>query len=278
MTSFIDSHAHIFFDEYGADLDDVMVRAAGQGVRAVVCPGTDLETSRAAVALTRRFPSVRAAVGVHPHEASGSSSGVLSEIEALSMEPGVVAIGEIGLDYHYDYSPRDVQRDVFKRQLAMASRRELPVIIHSREAWEDTIGIVREAVAEKPAWCGRADADPPARGVFHCFPGNREMAEDVIALGFYISFPGPLTFPEKANRPNLMADVAREIPLDRVLLETDSPYLTPHPYRGRRNEPGYIPVIASKLAELTGKSVAEIAEITSRNTVRLFGTGLGALH
>jgi len=275
MASFIDSHAHIFFREYEADLDDVLARAAGAGVRAVVCPGTDLETSRESVLLAGRFPSVRAAVGVHPHEASGASADVLSEIESLGGAGGVVAVGEIGLDYHYDYSPRDVQQEVFSLQLAIAVRRKLPVIIHSREAWEDTVRIVRETVASNPSWRGRPDADPPARGVFHCFPGDGKMAEEVIALGFYISFPGPLTFPEKANRPNLMARVAAEISLDHVLLETDSPYLTPHPHRGGRNEPAYIPLIASKLSEVTGKSLAEISERTSRNTVNLFGPGLG---
>lgn len=276
MATFIDSHAHLFFEEYGSDLDEVIARAAGEGVAEVVCPGTDLETSRASVRLAARFPSVRAAVGVHPHEASGASAEVLSDIETLSGDPEVVAIGEIGLDYHYDYSPRDVQRDVFSRQLAIAARRKLPVIIHSREAWDDTVRIVREAVASNPEWRGRRGAGSTARGVFHCFPGDAAMARAVIDLGFYVSFPGPLTFPEKPNRPNLMARVAEEVSLDHVLLETDSPYLTPHPHRGKRNEPAYIPVIASRLSEITGKSVDEIGEVTSRNTTNLFGSRTGA--
>jgi len=275
MITFIDSHAHIFFKDYDADLDEVMAKAAERGVMGVVCPGTDLETSRASVLLTGRFDCVRAAVGVHPHEASGATDAVLSEIETLSGERGVVAIGEIGLDYHYDFSPRDVQQDIFRRQLAIAVRRKLPVIIHSREAWQDTVRIVAEVVAANPSWRGREEADPAARGVFHCFPGDPEMAKEVIALGFYISFPGPVTFPEKANRPNLMALVAREISLGHILLETDSPYLTPHPHRGGRNEPAYIPLIASKISELTGKTMAEIGETTSRNTLNLFGPGVG---
>jgi TatD DNase family protein len=271
MIRFVDSHAHMFFKEYEPDLDEVIARASDQGVTGIVCPGTDLETSRASVRLAARFGSVRAAVGVHPHEASGATGEVLSGIEALSGEPGVVAIGEIGLDYHYDFSPGEVQQEVFRRQLAIAARKRLPVIIHSREAWEDTLRIVREAVTLHPEWRGRADADPGARGVFHCFPGDGAMAAEVISLGFYISFPGPLTFPEKPNRPNVMAQTAREVSLDHVLLETDSPYLTPHPHRGRRNEPAYLPFIASKLSELTGKTVAEIGEVTSRNTANLFG-------
>ncbi|HLB00924.1 MAG TPA: TatD family hydrolase, partial [Bacteroidota bacterium] len=219
MTRFIDSHAHMFFKEFEPDLDEVMARALEKGIVGLVCPGTDLETSRASVLLVERFDSVRAAVGVHPHEARGASPEVLSEIEHLSAHPRVVAIGEIGLDYHYDFSPGVIQQEVFRLQLDIAARRKLPVIIHSREAGEDTLRIVREAVVAHPGWGGREKADPVARGVFHCFPGDAAMAGEVISLGFYLSFPGPLTFPAKPGRPNLMADVAAEGPLDRVLLE-----------------------------------------------------------
>jgi len=275
MTAFIDSHAHLFFAEYAPDLDEVMERAAGVGVAGIVCPGTDLETSRASIALAGRFAAIRAGVGVHPHEASGATSDVLASIAALGGEPAVVAIGEIGLDYHYDFSPRDVQREVFRRQIDIAAGLDLPVIIHSREAWDDTITIVREAVAAHPAWRGRRGADPAARGVFHCFPGDAAMAADVIDLGFYLSFPGPITFPAKPNRPNTMAAVAAEVRLDRVLLETDSPYLTPHPHRGRRNEPSHIPLIAAKLSEITGREIAEIGSVTTANAAHLFGGGVG---
>jgi TatD DNase family protein len=189
----------------------------------------------------------------------------------MSLDPRVVAIGEIGLDYHYDFAPRDVQRDVFRKQIGIARRRGLPVIIHSREAEEDTIAIVEEQVKDDPAWRGRPGADPEARGVFHCFPGDIAMARRVIDVGFYISFPGPLTFPVKPSRPNLMAEVAAAAPLDRVLLETDSPYLTPHPHRGTRNEPSRVTVIAARLSELTGLPLEEISKATNRNVANLFG-------
>ncbi len=256
MLKFVDSHAHIFYAEYRADIDEVLARAADSGVAGVVCPGTNLETSRESVAIAGRFGHVRAAVGIHPHEASSADDDVLAEILELSARPGVVAIGEIGLDYHYDFSPPEVQREVFRRQLELARQRRLPVIIHSREAEADTLSIVEDAVRADPSWQGRQGADPVARGVFHCFPGDAELARRVIGLGFYISFPGPLTFPVKPTKPNVMAEVARSAPLDRVLLETDSPYLTPYPHRGKRNEPSYIPLIAQRLSELTGRSDA----------------------
>ncbi len=271
MLKFVDSHAHIFYAEYSADIDEVMARAAAAGIAGVVCPGTNLETSRESIAATRRFASVRAAVGIHPHEASSADDDVLGEILAISADPGVVAIGEIGLDYHYDFSPRDVQRDVFRKQLGLARQRCLPVIIHTREAEADTLAIVEEVVGADPSWRGRPGADPVARGVFHCFPGDAELAHRVFDLGFYISFPGPLTFPVKPAKPNLMAEVARTAPLDRVLLETDSPYLTPHPHRGKRNEPSYVALIAQRLSELTGRPLEEISKATNANVANLFG-------
>ncbi len=271
MLKFVDSHAHIFYGEYRADLDEVMARAAASGIAGIVCPGTNLETSRESVAVAERFETVRAAVGVHPHEASSADDDVLEEILKLSAHPRVVAIGEIGLDYHYDFSPPDVQRDVFRRQLEIARQKRLPVVIHSRDAEADTLGIVGDAVRADPSWRGRPDANPVARGVFHCFPGDARMAQRVIDLGFYISFPGPLTFPVKQSKPNLMAEVARTAPLDRILLETDSPYLTPHPHRGERNEPSYVALIARRLSELTGRPLEVISETTNANVANLFG-------
>lgn len=271
MLTFIDSHAHIYFDEYRSDFDGMMARAASSGVALIVCPGTNLQTSRESVALAERYPTLLAAVGVHPHEASSASEDVLQEILGLSAHPRVVAIGEIGLDYHYDYSPRDVQREGFRRQLEIAQKRRLPVVIHSREAWEDTLGIVVDALRADPSWRGRASADPVARGVFHCFPGDAGMARAVIDLGFYISFPGPVTFPDRPSKPNLMAEVARSAPLDRILIETDSPYLTPHPHRGKRNEPAYAALVAERLSGLRERPLEEIAAATSANAANLFG-------
>lgn len=270
MLPFIDSHAHIFYEDFRADLDGVMARAAASGIAAVVCPGTNLSTSRESVRLAGRFEGVWAAVGIHPHEASSADEQAFGEILSLSRDPRVVAIGEIGLDYHYDFAPREVQREVFARQLGLARERGLPVVIHSREAEEDTLRIVTEAVGADPSWRGRPGADPVARGVFHCFPGDVEMARQVIDLGFYISFPGPLTFAEKPGKPNLMAAVARIAPLGRVLLETDSPYLTPAPHRGTRNEPSYVAIIARRLSELSGKPLEEVSAATNANAANLF--------
>lgn len=271
MSAFIDSHAHITGEEFLPDLEEVLGRAAAAGVAGIVCPGTNVLTSRDAVAAASRHPTVRAAVGIHPHEAGSAAPDAFGEIEALAASPGVVAIGEIGLDYHYDFAPRDVQREAFRRQLEIAARVRLPVVIHSREAEEDTVALVADAVAAHPEWRGRPGADPEARGVFHCFPGDAAMAERVIGLGFYVSFPGPITFPAKPSRPNRMAEVAAAVPLARVLLETDSPWLTPHPFRGKRNEPANIPLVAQRLAELTGRPLGEIGAVTSANAANLFG-------
>ncbi len=266
--TFVDTHAHLFFKEYRADLDVVLSRAADAGVTRVVVPGTDLSTSREAVTLTEQHPMIFAAVGVHPHDASSADSDALAEIEQLSGHPRVVAIGEIGLDYHYDFSPRDIQRNVFSAQIALAARRGLPIIIHSREAEDDTERIVRECCERTPAW-GMKDSRG-RRGVFHCFPGDIGMAERVTTLGFFVSFPGPVTFPARPSKPNGMAEVAAALPLDHILLETDSPYLTPVPNRGKRNEPAMIPDIARKVAELSGRDIEEVARVTTKNAEWLF--------
>lgn len=271
MTGLIDSHAHVYYSEYGEDAAEVVGRAAGAGVRAIVCPGTNLTTTREALAMASDHDMVYAAVGVHPHEASSADDTVLGEIGRLRDQPKVVAIGEIGLDYHYNFSPPDVQRRVFEAQIRLARTCRLPVIIHSREAEEDTLRLVEEAVNAHPDWRGRPGVNEPARGVFHCFPGDLEMARRVLDLGFYVSFPGPVTFPVKPSRPNVMAEVAASVPLDRVLIETDSPYLTPHPHRGKKNEPSYLPLVAGKLAELRGIGVEDVCSITAGNAERLFG-------
>ncbi len=264
---FIDSHAHLFFQEYEADLGDVLRRAREAGVTRVVNPGTDLATSEASIRLAAEHTMIHPAVGFHPHDAAKADDDVLAAIERLSHSAGVVAIGEIGLDYHYDFSPRDVQRRVFAAQIEIAVRRDLPIIIHSREAEEDSLRIVDDAVRAHPHW--RA-GERSARGVFHCFPGDVAMARTVIGWGFYVSLPGPVTFASKPTRPNLMASVAAEIPLEDMLLETDSPYLTPVPFRGQRNEPSHIPLIARKVAELRGVPVEAVAEATTAATRTLF--------
>lgn len=267
---FIDSHAHLFFKEYAGDLGDVLARARAAGVNAVVNPGTDLETSRESMRLAAEHAMVFPAVGFHPHDAAKADAAGLEEVEELSRDAAVVAIGEIGLDYHYNFSPPDVQRRVFAAQIAIAIRRDLPIIIHSREAEADTLRIVGELTREHPGW--RNDGKGRAtRGVFHCFPGDAAMARTVIDWGFYVSIPGPVTFPERPNRPNLMASVAAVIPLDDMLLETDSPYLTPVPHRGQRNEPSHIPLIAQRIAELRNVPVEEVGAATTAAARRLFG-------
>jgi TatD DNase family protein len=266
---FIDSHAHLFFAEYAPDLAGVLARARAAGVTAVVNPGTDLATSRESMRLAREHPMIFPAVGFHPHDAAKADGALLAEIEELSLDPAVVAIGEIGLDYHYDFSPRGVQRSVFAAQIEIACRRDLPIIIHSREAEEDTLRIVGEFVRDHPGWRndGRGRA---SRGVFHCFPGDAAMAETVIGWGFYVSIPGPVTFPERPNRPNLMASVVAAVGLEDMLLETDSPYLTPVPHRGTRNEPSHIPLIAGRIAEIKKVPVGDVGAATSAATRHLF--------
>ncbi|MGB2959525.1 MAG: TatD family hydrolase [Bacteroidota bacterium] len=268
---FVDSHAHLTSRDFETDRDDVIARALEAGVRSILNPSINLEDSKRAVELAERHPAVYACVGVHPHEAG--KAGDVSEIEELSKHPKVVAIGEIGLDFHYDYSPRDVQARVFKDQLEIARRRGLPVVIHTRESISETVAIVQEMVAANPEWMGQKarpeDRYPPPRGVFHCFPGDVDQAWTVIRLGFYVSFPGILTF----KNPGRAREVAGSISLEHFLIETDSPYMAPVPHRGKRNEPAHVGLIAAKLAELQRLSVPDVARATSYAAHRLFGIG-----
>lgn len=264
----IDSHAHLFFKDFQQDLEAVLQRARDAGVERIICPGTDLPTSRQSIALAEKFDLVVAGAGFHPHDASQADDASLKEIETLCGHPGVVAVGEIGLDYHYAFSPRGKQCEVFARQLEIAVRLDMPLIIHCRDADEDCMRIVGETISRHPSW--RSNLQGPARGVFHCFAGDATMARRLIDLNFFISFPGPLTFPAKPGKPNRMADVALEIPLDRILIETDSPYLSPVPYRGKRNEPSYVKFVAEKLADIKQQPLAEIGRITNEGVERVF--------
>jgi len=271
--TFIDSHAHLTSKEFDADRDAVLHRAADAGVRFVINPGTNLDDSRRAVELADRHDMVYAAVGFHPHDARLADDRSLAAIEELSTHPKVVAIGETGLDFHYDFSPRDAQERVFSAQLAIAQRRDLPVIIHTRESLERTIALLRARIERSPSW---RDAKRPAsgrtpgpRGVFHCFPGDIATAWELVAMGFFISLPGIVTF----KKPGLALDVAAGISTEHLLLETDSPYLTPVPHRGERNEPAYVPLIAARIAEAQQLTVADIARATTYSAHRLFGVG-----
>lgn len=265
---YIDSHAHIFYEDYRDDLQEVLNRALEAGVRTVIVPGTTVETSREAIQLAERHEFVYACVGIHPHEAGKATDNLLSEIESMSMHAKVVAIGEVGLDYFYDFSPRERQLEVFTAQLGIAVRRNLPVVVHTRDSMVPTIEAVRKTVAGATEWRTRTSENGSVRGtrgVFHCFTGTAEEARTLFSLGFYVSYPGIVTF---KNSP--VASVLKEIGLENILLETDSPYLTPVPFRGKRNEPSHIPLIADKIAEICGTSPASVGSQATLNTRTLF--------
>ncbi len=251
----IDSHCHLDFPHFDEDREEVLARAVDTGVTALVNPGTDLESSRRAVALTERYNYVYAAVGVHPHDASTLNRETLSELRQLASHPKVVAIGEIGLDYYRDLSPRAQQRAAFEAQLALAADLDVPVIIHQRESAADVMDILR-------VW---AEAGHPGC-VLHAFSGDEAMATEAISLGFFVGVGGPLTFKNARRLPELVP----RLPLNCLVIETDAPYLTPHPYRGKRNEPAYVALVAERLAELRGLSIDELSPQVNDNTLRLF--------
>ena len=271
---FVDSHAHLTSKEFDADRDDVLRRAAEAGVSFIVSPGTDLEDSRRAVEIAEKYEGVFACVGFHPHEAGKADERSLRAMEELSLHPKVVGIGEIGLDYHDPAGvPRRVQQDALRAQLDIARRRDLPVVIHARDANGDTMDIIEQAIRENPSWRSRTvipgSRSSVPKGVFHCFSGDEALAWRVINLGFAISLPGVVTF----KNAGLAAEVASSISAEHLLLETDSPYLAPVPFRGKRNEPMHIPLIAEKIASLQNLAVDDIARATSYGAFRMFGIG-----
>ena len=256
---FIDSHCHIDGPEYDADRAEVIARAHDAGVTKMLNVGTGDPASdvfERAVALAEHHQEIYAAVGVHPHDAKLFGDAAEQLLLALvRRSEKVIAWGEIGLDYHYDHSPRGVQREVFRRQLRLARKANLPVVIHSRSADEETIEILRQELT------GYERA-----GVLHCFGGSLTMAQQAIELGFYISFSGNLTFKKAED----LRTVASKLPLERLLIETDCPYLTPVPFRGRRNEPARVVETARCLAEIHGRGIEEMGRVTSENFVKLF--------
>jgi TatD DNase family protein len=259
---FVDSHCHIDGPEYDADREDVVQRARDAGVGAILNVGTGDPHSGAlkrAVDLAEKHDDIYAAVGTHPHDARLFDARAEHTIKTLVKSSRVIAWGEIGLDYHYDHSPRALQRDVFRRQLHLARDAGLPVIIHTREAEEDTIDIL------KSEW-----ATSGLSGIMHCFSGGLQLAENAIELGFKISFAGILTF-KKADD---LREVARQVPLNRLLIETDCPYLSPIPFRGQRNEPAHVVEVARCLAVIHGLDIERIGAITTKNFARLFGLEL----
>ncbi len=250
-----DTHAHLHFPEFAGDLDAVLERARAAGVRRLLTIGTDVETSRAAVALVAREPGVWASVGVHPHDAGDADAPALAEIEKLAAEPRVVAIGETGLDFFRNLSPRDAQERVFRWQLGLARRVGKPVIVHCRDAHEETLTTLAEAQVGETG------------GVMHCFSGDAVIARRCLDLGLLISLAGPVTYPKARALP----DVAKLVPSDRLVIETDCPFLPPQPYRGKRNEPAYLAITAARVAELRGQPLPSLAARTSENATKLFG-------
>lgn len=251
-----DTHAHFNDEAFAEDMEEALNRALSAGVTRMNIVGADEASSSEAVQMAELYEAIYAVVGVHPSDSDKYSEETEARIRNWCSLEKVVAIGEIGLDYHFeDDVDHDIQRDVFRRQLRLAAELDMPIVIHSRDAFEDTVAIVRETMPENGF-----------RGVFHCFSGSWEQAQICLKLGFYLGFDGPVTFKnaKKAVR------VVSEMPLDRLLLETDCPYMAPEPVRGRRNEPSYLPHIAAKVAELRGLSAAEIAKITYRNGCTLF--------
>jgi len=255
-----DTHCHLNDPAFRTDLGEVLARARRAGLRGAVCVGIDLASSRAALSLARREPDLWAAVGVHPHHAAEVGPDVVKELRRLAAHPEVVAIGETGLDFYRDLSPRPVQREVFRRQIELAKELGLPLIVHDRDAHRDILDIL--AKAPDPA----ASAGGGRAGVMHCFSGDDEMARSCVELGFYVSFAGPITFP-KGDRARSVAAI---VPPDRLLIETDCPYLAPQSRRGRRNEPAFLTETAAALAEVLGRTTEAAAALTTRNARRLF--------
>ena len=250
----IDSHAHLEMEAFDGDRDAVLGRAAAAGLTAIVTVGTTIPDCKKAVELARLHPTIYAAIGIHPHEVKGIDAGTYDALRNLAQQQKVVAIGEIGLDFFYNLSPREVQLRRFAEQLDLALELNLPVIIHDREAHAETLKILEQRKRG-------------LRGVLHCFSGDVAMALECLALGFYISVAGPVTY----RKSEQLRAVAREIPVERLLIETDAPYLSPQPWRGKRNEPAYVVETARCLAEVRDMAAEELERSTEENARRLFG-------
>ncbi|HVN56480.1 MAG TPA: TatD family hydrolase [Anaerolineaceae bacterium] len=262
-----DTHCHLDFQAYDSDRDQVISRAWEKGVKWILNPGIDLQTSRDAIRLAEMFPGVYAAVGVHPNDGLSWDAGTLQELEKLAGHPRVLAIGEIGLDYYRDRTLPKVQMKIFRTQLELAARLHLPVIVHCRQAMEDLQKILKE-------WCftihSRVGEEKKPFGVLHSFDGDLDEARQAIEMSFLIGVGGPVTFQNARQKQELI----KALPLENIVLETDAPFLTPHPYRGQRNEPGYIPLIAEAVATLQKRPFDTVARVTTQNAARLFSWSL----
>ncbi|RDU34812.1 hydrolase TatD [Neobacillus piezotolerans] len=251
----IDTHAHLNAEQYEEDVEEVITRAKENGVGKIVVVGFDRPTIEKAIGLAETHDFIYACIGWHPVDAIDMTDEDLSWIEELAAHSKVVALGEMGLDYHWDKSPRDIQKEVFRKQIRLAKKVKLPIVIHNREATADIVEILKEEGASEVG------------GIMHCYSGSVEIARQCVDMNFYISLGGPVTF-KNAVKPK---EVAAELPLDRLLIETDCPYLTPHPHRGKRNEPGYVKLVAEEIARIKGISFEEVAKATTENAMRLFG-------
>ena len=250
---FFDTHAHYDDEQFDSDREELLTELPAQGVEMVVNPGIDMASSLTAIEFSRRYDYIYAACGFHPHELGKWEPGTIDKLETLCQEKKVVAIGEIGLDYHYDLEFKELQLEKFREQMALARKLKMPVIIHDRDAHGDCMEIVREF--------------PDVKGVFHCYSGSREMAKELLNMGWYLSFTGAITF--KGARKAV--ETIEMMPFDRIMIETDSPYLAPVPNRGKRNSSLNLLHIAAKIAEIKGLSTEDIGKITTENGKRFFG-------
>jgi TatD DNase family protein len=257
----IDSHAHIDLNNFDKDREQVFARARQGGVRAIINIGLDAESSRASLEMAKQYDDVFSTVGFHPHEADKMRDDDLKVLAELAKDERVVAVGEIGLDFYRNLSARKSQTEAFKKQLDLAVELGLPVVVHCRQAHREVYKILRAWVESTLSVVGRL-----RRGVIHCFSGDIEMAQQYLDIGFYISLAGSVTYPSAGE----LVQVAKEIPLDRLLLETDSPFMAPQAYRGKRNEPAYVALIAEKIAQVRGVRREVVAEAAAKNTINLF--------
>ncbi len=267
MVRLTDTHCHLNLDQFQPDLPAILERAWEQGLERILIPGIDIETSRQAVALAERYPNLYAAVGVHPGNASSWNENTLPALRDLIQHPKVKAVGEIGLDYYRDRSPRALQRDIFRKQIELAAEVGLPVVIHNRKLLDD---LWTELSAWQTRLTERHSALARHPGVLHSYDGDLTTAQQAIAQGFFIGISGPVTFKNAPERQKLVS----ELPLDHILIETDAPFLTPHPYRGRRNEPAYVALVAEKVAELHQLPLKTVTEAAWMNADALFHWGV----
>ncbi len=250
-----DTHAHLDDQKYDNDRDEVIKRAVDKGIKYILNVGFDMASSKRAISLANSYDFIYAAVGIHPHDASEANEATLLQLRELAQQNKVVALGEMGLDYYRNLSPKNIQQQAFRDQIRLARELQKPIIVHDRDAHGDILQILKEEGAQEVG------------GILHCFSGSWEMAKECMELNFYISIAGPVTF----NNAKKLQEVAEKMPLDKLLIETDAPYLTPEPFRGKRNESAHVYYVAEKIAELKGIDIQELGQATTANAKKLFG-------